>query len=175
MRSAHQAHGLYSDCPQGAAYVIETAFVFTVFTALMEQQYAAKHRVEVRHEHAYSQPKRARMDLALLEPGPDGTRTLGACIETKLWGGSDQPVRNDIEKMRTLCPDPNVRKLMLLAWGLPDDSQELADWVESKARRMGLVIRPSWHDSFQASVYTGATTFSQRGRMWLALMETAAT
>ena len=174
MRSAHRAHGLYSDCPHGAASVVEAGLVLAVFTALMEQQYPERHRVEVRHEYPYSQPSGPRMDLALLEPGPNGAPTLGACIETKWWIAVKRE-SGDVAKMRVLCPKADVRKLMLLAWGLPGDSKTLAEWVEPQAREIGLILRPSWCDSFPAAVYRGAREFLQEGRLWLALMEMVAT
>lgn len=120
-----------------------------------------------------SRAAQADGEPALLEPAPGGALTLGACIEIKWWIGVARQ-RWDVAKMRELCPDPSVRKLMLLAWGLPGDSTASADWVQPGAREIGLVLRPSWRDSFQAAVNIGARGFSQEGRLWLALMEIVA-
>lgn len=170
MREAHRDHGLYSDCPYGVASVIETALVFAVFTALMEHGYPRKNRVEVRYEYPYSQANGSRMDLALLEPQPNGRPTVGACIEAKWWKTADARVHHDVVKMQRL--GSGVRTLMLLAWELPNDSQILADWVCSKATEIGLSFEPSWCDSFRAAVWADAPSFRRDGRLWLAMMET---
>jgi hypothetical protein len=176
MWSAHAAHGLYAKCAHGATFVEEPGLVFTIFAALMGQRYPATHRLEVKHEYRYPNTgivtTRKRADLALLEPAGDAM-TLGACVEAKWWNGVE-PERRDVDKMRERCPDPTVRKLMLLFWGLPNDSSALADWAAPQLRKIGLTFNESWCDSFPAAARKGPTKFSQEGRLWVALMEIVA-
>ncbi len=172
MSSAQQAHGLYAADAHGVASAQERLIGAAIFLDLMAQRYPAKHRLEVSCEYPYPPPDRKLIDVALLQPDSIGKLALAACVELKWWTGTRREAR-DVAKMGQRCPQASVRKILMLLWGVPNVSIQLADWVEQQLPGIGVTFNPAWCASFPAAVRRGATGFSQTGRLWLAMMETS--
>jgi hypothetical protein len=141
MSSGQQAHGLYAADAHGVASAQERLVSAAIFLELMAQRYPAKHRLEVRCEYPYPPPDRKLVDLALLEPDSAGKLALAACIELKLWSGTQRETQ-DVAKMRKRCPQASVRKLLMLLWGVPDVSMQVADWVGPQLPGIGVTFNP---------------------------------
>lgn len=140
-QEAFDQRGQYRDVHQGILHVsYETAFVYTIWRALIVSDFP----LECRWEYQYPEPKsRQRADLAFL--GNEGSAADPiACVEAKgLWGEVNRDVERvkaDVQKMREVWRA--ARKFILLFW---DDTRRPEP---DEFNDLGLQSRPGWVREF---------------------------